>query len=1393
MNKSDEASLETSLPKAGINTPASLTAFLQSRAATWTVLIYQIIVLICFAAIPVFALNWLRLPFIGTFIDHTLAFNVVGQVQSNVLDQNKVSLLFGYQLTALNNEPIHSTNQLYEALTHFQPGDTVKLTIKPSIGPSTTQEITLGTYPLTGQVTLFYIPYLVGLICLFSSLWVFSQRHGDAAGRAFALFTASTALLAAGVFDLFTTHHLTYLWTFSLALTGGAIINLAVLFPEEIRLVSHYPLLRWSGYVPAFVLAAISLPTLYNLEQPAAHVTAWRAELIFSGIAAIAFIGWTIIQRASSRSPIVREQARLILWGAGLSIAPIASWFFFASIGSSLSFSPYLLLPAGIFPAVTAYAILRYRLLNTDYIFSRVVSYTLLSVLAVAGYALFVSGLSLIFGNIISANNPILIGLMVFILAILLNPLRLTLQKQVDAVFFRGQSVIRQRIEAFTRELTQAMDIPSVLERLYETVDQVFYPSLFHIFVYDTLTDQYAAAPIKDGITSSDLRFPMSSALVHTLSKRRSSIFIGASETLPLPLQMERARLALLGAQLFIPLPGQQQLVGWLALGPKRSGEPYNQRDLGYLESLSDQAALAIERAQVIANLERRVHEMDVLTRVAQGINITLAFDDILELIYAQTNQVVPNRDFRIVLYEKSIDRIYYAFFLEDDERLNHKENLAITANQGLEVEVIRSRRSLVTDDYARECRGRGVMPEANGVFAWMGVPLNAGAEVIGAISLASREAAIVYTEQQLNLLQAIADQAAGAIVKARLLQETESHAKQLASLNDIGRSLTSTLELQPLLNQILLNASDILNCEAGSLFLLDTQTDEMVFEVTAGPVADDLVGKRLPPGTGLVGEAVRTQKPVISNDVRRTKGWYESTDKQTGFVTRDLLVVPMQVKERVIGVIEVINKKDGTPFDSEDQELLSTFASQAAIAIENARLYTQTDEALSARVEEMSVMQRIDRELNASLDLERAMNITLDWCMRQSKADAGMLGLIDEGDSGQPERLRVMVSQGYTKELDKFSKTTLESNNENEGLHYLPVDFPALQEALENSRPQSHHFPQMNEEPNSSNPIEEVDPLIESSLGTTSKGLLSGAKSQAVIPIRREEKVIGIILLESCTIEVYPQEIVTFLSRLSDHAAIAIANGQLYADLQAANLAKSDFVSLVSHELKTPMTSIKGYADLLAQGAVGPITDIQANFLSTIRTNVNRMATLVSDLADVSRIEAGRLHLEFSAVPLSEAVDEVIRSAKAQMEEKQQTLQLQIPADLPAVWGDRTRIIQVLTNLISNAHKYSPASGQIIISAERSSNQWDPNGAPEVVHIAVQDSGFGISPEDQKKIFQKFFRSEDPNIRDAPGTGLGLNITRYLVEMQGGCIWFESELGTGTTFHFTIPITAMA
>ena len=201
-------------------------------------------------------------------------------------------------------------------------------------------------------------------------------------------------------------------------------------------------------------------------------------------------------------------------------------------------------------------------------------------------------------------------------------------------------------------------------------------------------------------------------------------------------------------------------------------------------------------------------------------------------------------------------------------------------------------------------------------------------------------------------------------------------------------------------------------------------------------------------------------------------------------------------------------------------------------------------------------------------------------------------------------------------------------------------------------------------------------------------------------------------ILMESPVAEGVSDEVLGFLGRLSDHAAIAIANAQLYAAVQAANVAKSEFVSFVAHELKNPMTSIKGYTELLAAGAVGPVTEPQANFLATIRSNIDRMNTLISDLNDNSKIEAGRMRLEFQAIPLAGVVDEVLRSLRKQMDEKNQAVTVTIPEDLPSTWADRTRLMQVLVNLVSNAYKYTERDGQITVGAERCENRWDPDGA---------------------------------------------------------------------------------
>jgi signal transduction histidine kinase len=527
---------------------------------------------------------------------------------------------------------------------------------------------------------------------------------------------------------------------------------------------------------------------------------------------------------------------------------------------------------------------------------------------------------------------------------------------------------------------------------------------------------------------------------------------------------------------------------------------------------------------------------------------------------------------------------------------------------------------------------------------------------------------------------------------------------------------------------------------------MVDDQTGDLIFRVTVGSVAGSLLGQRLPAGTGVVGRAVQTRSSIIENDAQRSVSpRFGEIDKQTGYVSRSLIAVPMQIKDRVLGVIEVINRRDGLPFVVDDQNILTAFAGQAAVAIENARLLALTDQELAKTVDELQVMGRIVRELNASLDVDRAMRITLEWAMRQSNSEAGLIGMFVD------DKIRLMVQEGYE---DIFPDPANA---------YLPMDMPTIKPSIASGQPSQISL-----------------------IAAGEKGILPTAHTQIVIPIRREADVIGLILLESTSDS---QENLAFLNRLSDNAAIAIYNAQLYAEVQRANIAKSDFVSFVAHELKNPMTSIKGYTELLAAGSVGQINEMQTNFLHTIKSNVERMSVLVSDLNDNAKIEAGRLRLDYKAVDVTTIVDDVLRSTKRQVEDKKQTVELQLAPKLPSVWADNVRVGQVLTNLVSNAHKYTPEGGNVVVGANVTANQWDPEGANQVVHLWVKDNGIGISIEDQAKIFQKFFRSDDSKAREAPGTGLGLNITKSLVEMQGGRIWFESEYRQGTTFHFTVPV----
>ncbi|HEX2171640.1 MAG TPA: response regulator, partial [Dehalococcoidia bacterium] len=224
----------------------------------------------------------------------------------------------------------------------------------------------------------------------------------------------------------------------------------------------------------------------------------------------------------------------------------------------------------------------------------------------------------------------------------------------------------------------------------------------------------------------------------------------------------------------------------------------------------------------------------------------------------------------------------------------------------------------------------------------------------------------------------------------------------------------------------------------------------------------------------------------------------------------------------------------------------------------------------------------------------------------------------------------------------------------------------------------------------------------------------------------------------------------------------------------------KTEFVSLVSHELRTPLTSIKGYVELLLDYEVGDLNEDQIEFLQIVRSNSDRLVALINDLLDISRIEQGRVELHRAPLDLSAVLDQAVTTLRMAIAEKDQQLTIELPADLPPVDADPDRLTQVLTNLISNAHKYTPAGGRIGVSAEVGGDR---------VAVRVADTGIGLTPTERDQLFTKFYRAHNPAAQGIGGTGLGLAITKSIVELHGGRIWVDSEPGHGSTFHFTVPV----
>jgi signal transduction histidine kinase len=554
-----------------------------------------------------------------------------------------------------------------------------------------------------------------------------------------------------------------------------------------------------------------------------------------------------------------------------------------------------------------------------------------------------------------------------------------------------------------------------------------------------------------------------------------------------------------------------------------------------------------------------------------------------------------------------------------------------------------------------------------------------------------------------------------------RKLEESEEQSR-LVALYRVSQMLGESLNLDDVLNQVMDAVIELTGAERGFLMLHDTDTDRLDLRAARNFERENLEKEGMEVSRTVIRSVLDSGEGVVTINAQDDPR-FAMQESVIAYALRSIMCAPLTSRGKTFGVIYVDNRAHIGTFEDDDLDLLNTFATQAAVAIENARLYTQTDQTLAARVQELEVLTDIDRDLNQELDLAKVVEITVSRAIKGTGASAGWLALYNE----ESNLLGVVTETNLGKNIEMGDEL--------------------VAAAFEKRTPQIF-FPR------------------------------SGQLAQAVVPLISSDQTIGVMVLESSHILLAPE--IDFLTRLGARASSALENARLYQAVHDANLAKSKFVSVVSHELRLPMTSIKGYTDLLLQGAAGDNEEMKTQFLHVIRNNVERMRILVSDLSDVSRIESGKLRLETAPLSMTGYIDQVLTDLQPKFEERKQTLALSIPDDMPLAYADPNRLIQILTNLISNAWKYTPDGGHIQIKAEVMDG---------FVKLSVVDNGLGISDEDQAKLFTQFFRSESDDVRAQQGWGLGLNVTKHLVELMGGEIGMTSVFEEGSTFWFTLPI----
>ncbi len=463
---------------------------------------------------------------------------------------------------------------------------------------------------------------------------------------------------------------------------------------------------------------------------------------------------------------------------------------------------------------------------------------------------------------------------------------------------------------------------------------------------------------------------------------------------------------------------------------------------------------------------------------------------------------------------------------------------------------------------------------------------------------------------------------------------------------------------------------------------------------------------------------------------------------------------------EKSWATLRVVDETASHAWAKEEQMLVKQVADQLSLALENARLFQETkrvQEELKRQNEYLAAAAEIGRLVTSTLDLNTIFSRTVNLVCERFGYYHAAIFVVEE--TGFNVSLREATGPAGAEMKAKG--------------HSLPINDKSIvgKVAL------------------SGEPIVANDALRDSA--HRPNPLLPDTRAEAALPLRVGSRIIGALDIQSVTPGAFVPDDLSVLQILADQVAIAIDNARSYElsqqavqEIREIDHVKTQFLANMSHELRTPLNSIIGFSRVILKGIDGPVTDIQQQDLTAIYNSGQHLLGLINDVLDIAKIEAGKMELSFDEVNIADIIASVMSTASGLVKDKPIKLIKNIPVELPQVRADAIRVRQVLLNLLSNAAKFTD-EGQITVEANV---QGGPSGDSEIL-VSVSDTGPGITPEDQAKLFQAFSQVDDSPTRKTGGSGLGLSISHQLVQLHGGRIGVHSLPGKGSTFYFTLPL----